>query len=52
LFQALGSTADQSFDEWEAEYPHWNKIYQTADKLIEADSVGDWSGELLDEFLF
>lgn len=52
MFQALGSTADQSFGEWETEYPRWNKIYQTADKLIEADPIGEWSGELLDEFRF
>jgi len=51
-FKVWAKTADQSFGEWETEYLHWDKIYPAADKLIETTPVGEWSGELVEEFLF
>jgi hypothetical protein len=51
-FKVWAKTADQSFGEWETEYLHWDKIYPAADKLIETALVGEWSGELVEEFLF
>jgi hypothetical protein len=51
-FKVWAKTADQSFGEWETEYLHWDKIYHAADKLIETALVSEWSGELVDEFLF